>query len=68
MLVVANGNLAAVSSYCLQNLVVPRYSENKLAVASGYCFILAVVFLRHLKYAQTTTKTTPKLTKHIKQH
>ena len=66
MLSALNVNLVAASSYCLQNLVVPRYNKNKLAAASGYYVLLAVLFLRHLKYIQTSTKTTAKLMRQIK--
>ena len=60
MLTTVNGYLAATSIYCFHELVVPRYSENELAAASGYYLLLAVAFLRHLKYTQTSTKTSAK--------
>ena len=49
MVPAANVNLTVASSYYLLILVVPHYSGNKLATTSGYCFLLAVVFLKHLK-------------------
>ena len=66
MLAVANIILTVASSYCLLELMVPRYSENQLAAVSNCYLLLAMSFLRHLKCTQTNTKTTATSTKHIK--
>ena len=55
-----NVDLAAARSYCILIMVVSRYSENKLTAASGYYLLLAMGFLRHLKYTQISIKTTAK--------
>ena len=68
MLVAVKVDLTAASSLYLFIMVDSRYSENGLATASSYRFLLALVIIKYLKHTQTRTKKNAKLSKKIKPH
>ena len=55
MLTAVKVDLIAASSLYHLIMVGSRCSENDLAAASGYYFLLAMVLLKHLKYTQKST-------------